>query len=519
MKPYTAYPSRLTAYACNNPPGVKFLMRPMHIPALCPPGLQRRLAHCEGVPYALLLCLFLLCGIAAGCSGKVEPHVMRNGLARGNIAALSERVAEKHADGEDFDVALNMARLYQMKGEWENSIASYNEALAILEEFEDRALINLREIAGNAGMFALARGAKGYFGAGHERSLLHTFNSLNYLMLGDINGAAVELRKMEHRQERWLAESAERLQKATEDAKGRELSSPEQLPQGYSMREILSDAAGRHIASTYQDPFSYALSATVCNLASDPEYAAVSGKRAVALNPLAAHIVNAEEQGKARSQKKGRTAPVVLRQTRPPEQENTSLDVFIITLTGLGPALYLERVYLWGPGIGRFSIDLPSYLRPIDTLNPPEILLGEKKFEAVPLLHVDALAYRALWDELRFETGAAITRAAIRVGAAYTAYAVAHSHKDTRQYSPLIGALTSVVLDLTSRIFDDNVRNWETLPSTGYLTLAKVPCGSELVVTIDGTERRLHLPEEGKTVVVLVSYITQNHMRVDYAVY
>ncbi len=465
---------------------------------------------------AFWLPVFFCCLMACGCAGKVDTRDLRAGIASGNVTGLRSEVENSHSPGEDFEIALNLGRLRQMEGKWEESIAAYNEAAHILREYEERAVVNIRGVSGDIGMFTLARGAKGYFGAGYERSLLHTMNSLNYLMLGDLDGAAVELRKMERRQEIWLAESAERLQKAVESAREAQPETPDALPAGYSMRAVLQDAVAREIASTYQDPFSYTLSATVCRLARDPLYAEVSEKRALALDPLAAAILRPEpREEKPQKSRRNRRGREEARQAAPPPGQ----EVLVIVLTGLAPSLYIERVRFWAPAIGSVMLDLPSYHPPVKPLSAPVLTLGGRTVAAAPLLHADLLAYRNLWDELRFETAAAISRAGTRAGIAAGVFAVTYANKDTRPYSGIAGALTSLILDLATLPFDQNVRNWETLPCTGYLARFEAAPASELTVAIDGAEQTVLLPPEGKTVVVLVSYITAQNMRIDYAAY
>lgn len=459
----------------------------------------------------LCLCLFLcLAGMLAGCAGKVSPEDMRNSLYSGEIQPLRATVEAAHTPGEDLDIALNLGRLYQMDGQWKNSIAAYEEATVIIEEYERRAIINMRELGGESGVFTLARGTKGYFGAGYERSLLHTFNSLNYLMLRDFQGAAVELRKMEKRQEYWLEESAERIRQAAQ--RNMLLTSPEDLPEGYSLRHILNDPRLQSAASNYQEPFSYALSAVVHTLAEDTEFATVSRERALALSPASASLFPGAAT--APEAKKAKGAPTA---AGSPTAEG--LNLMVLAFSGLAPALYMERVRTFAPFIGYVAVDLPSYLPPLFPAGDPRITVNGRELEALPLLATEALAYRNMRDELAYETAAAVSRAIVRAGVSAGAYAAARSHEDTRQWAWAIGALTTLVQDLASMSFDDNVRNWETLPARGYITLGTVPAGGELTVAFGSASQTITLPREGAGVIVLVSHLSNSYMRVDYVHY
>ncbi len=234
--------------------------------------------------------------LAAACSGRVGTDAIRSSMASGQTSPLLEKMRETHANYREVVTALNLARLYQIEGQWRLSIKAFDEALLLLEDYESRAVYNLRDFFAGAGTFLLARGSRGYYGTGYERSLLHTFNALNYMMLGDFSGAAVEMRRMELRQELWLQESESRLEQNLEKLRQRQAhpyNSPDSLPLQYSMRAMLSDPAVRALANNYQDPFSYALSSVLCRLAGDAQYAEVSRRRAAALNDGAAAMFDA----------------------------------------------------------------------------------------------------------------------------------------------------------------------------------------------------------------------------------
>ncbi len=462
---------------------------------------------CRGLVFCLFFCM---AGVLAGCAGKVSPDDLRNSLYSGEVEPLRDTVKATHTPGEDLDIALNLGRLYQMDGMWKESITAYEEAAAIIEEYESRAIINMRELGGESGVFTLARGAKGYFGAGYERSLLHTFNSLNYLMLRDFEGAAVELRKMEKRQEYWLEESAERIKQAAQRATP--LASPENLPVGYSLRGILNDPQLQSTVSGYQDPFSYALSAVVHSLVHDQEFAKVSRERALALNPTTA-VLFPDAPPKTKAKKKTNAQPA------PAPGNGDNLELIVLSFTGLAPSLYVERVRTYAPFVGYVVVDLPSYLPPLFPAGDPHISVNGQELMALPLFATEALVYRSIWDELTYETAAAVSRALVRAGVSAGAYAVASSHEDTRQWAWAIGALTTMAQDLASMSFDDNVRNWETLPARGYMTLGTVPAGGELAIAFGAISKTIPLPAEGKGVIVLVSHLSNSFMRVDYVSY
>lgn len=515
--------------------------------------------------------LLVLCALAAllfsGCAGRVSSSEIRSSIANGSVASLETELGDTHSSHGEMVTALNLARIRQMNGQWRKSIEAYEEASTLLGEYENRAIINVRGLLASAGAATLSRGADSYFGTGYERSLLHTFNALNYVMLGDYAGAAVEMRRMDQRQELWLEESQARIEKALQSGSG--YSSPDDLPVGYSMRDMLRDEAVRNLLNNYQDPFSYALGAVLYRINGDYQAADVSMRRAMALDrnaeQLFARAWPAGNSGKnKKEQHEGGTAKVPPLPLSPPRGEQAldrpatdvpeTQEVTILAFTGLAPSLGVENVRLWFPAVGYVLIDLPAYTRPVrgdapdarvpdgsrpdepgpgesgpdgpgsgksgpgrpDPDAPPRTLAG---FIFYPLLRTDLLAYRTLRDELGAEMALAASRAVVRAGIAGGAYAAAASHKDTRHIAPLVGALTTVILDVFSTSMSGSVRNWETLPNTGYIAMETVPRGSAVTIGRGSAKRLIPLPREARGVIILVTELSRHHVKVSHAIY
>ncbi len=522
------------------------------------------------LPLAATLCFALL---LSACSSRVGTETIRTSIATGETSPLLEKMRKNHDNYRELVTALNLARIYQLEGQWRLSIAAFEEALVLLEEYEGRAVINVRGMFSGVGTILLARGSQGYYGTGYERSLLHTFNALNYMMLGDFSGAAVEMRRMELRQEMWLHESQVRLEQNLEKiraSRGSSIASADNLPLQYSMRATLSDPAVRNLVNSYQDSFSYALSSILCRLAGDTQYAEVSLRRAAALDdgakvmfsqawgtndPVMKAAAAPSPQNKGRKQPaktRGAAAsaagnlkhthlksppveneapaapmpahfepripalppPVPDEGAMPPDQEVT-----VIAFTGLAPALRVEHIRIRFPVVGYLLLDLPSYAGAVRGATPQARCSAGNEFALYPLLRTDLLAYRTLHDEVRMEIASAVSRAMIRAGAAVAATAVAASHEDTRNFAPLAGLFVTALTDLFTTPFSASVRNWETLPNSGYIALTRVARGSSVTVGAGGGERTVSLPQEARGVIIMATQLSNANLRVDYVAY
>lgn len=288
-------PAAGRAVACRRAFIYKALMRKRiyALISLTPPAAGRvKAGLARGV------CLLLLCAVAAqlaACSSPLSTERLRAEMLSGNLPSLEQELRDDdEASGGALVNALNLARVLQLQGRRRESAAAFEKAAGILEEYEDRAELSARNLAGAVGRAAISRGSGGYYGRGYERALLHTLNALNYLLDGDFAGAAVEMRRMERRQELWLAEKEQRLLELAEaGGKSADASANWAPPQGYSMRALLENPALRADIDKYQDPFSYALSSVICRIAGDTEYAAVSMRRAASLSPEARALFRA----------------------------------------------------------------------------------------------------------------------------------------------------------------------------------------------------------------------------------
>ncbi len=428
--------------------------------------------------------------------------------------------------------ALNLARMQQLEGRWRDSIKTYDAALFILEEYERRAVINMRAVLGSVGSVTLARGSGGYYGTGYERSLLHTMNALNYIMLGDFAGAAVEMRRMEMRQELWLEEKEHRLRAAVEAAqrnKSASYGTPDynetSLPPGYSMGQILSSPEIRSMAGGYQDPFSYALSSVLCRIAGDRSYADISLRRACLLSDMANGMFRqawGAGQNTARAEQKMLDTYGWLPQTPPLPSKNISgqpmQEVTLLMLGGVGPALKMEQLRVPNVVTGYVLIDLPAYEPPVPA-RFPSIEVPGNDFKLYSLLRSDVLAYRELYDELSYEISASVARAVTRAALASGGFAAGASKDDSKFLAPVLGLMLSMGMDKYAEADAKNVRNWETLPAAGYMGLFSLPRGAAVDISFAGKTRTVSLPETARGVVIVVSQVETSNVRVDYAAY
>jgi hypothetical protein len=425
---------------------------------------------------------------------SIDSKTLRSRISKSQFEQTLSTLTAETSDQNEFWYWLNLARLQQGNGDFNSSINSFEKSFEILDEYENRAKVNLRKVGSLLGSALLSKGAESYYGKGYERTLMHTLNALNYTMLGNFEGAAVEMRRMEQRQEFWLIECEEQLKEATKakDKAERWGSDVSHIPREYSMSALLEDETLRTLANNYQDPFSYALSSIISDIAFPYEnFGEVSLKRSLSLNPD--------------------VAKAFIKSPFKPKGKNGTISVTVVVLAGEAPTVTIEKIrFPLFNGANYTSIDLPSLTPAINDISVVTIATDTLRLQPPRLLQTNMMAYKTLKDELIGELSKAVVRASTKAIIA-------------KQASDNLGAfgglMASLAMDIGSSMADSDYRNWELLPNSGYLSKFEAHQGESLSITMNDRQESFTLPEDKKGVLVLVSYITNDNIRIDYVAY
>jgi hypothetical protein len=463
-----------------------------------------------------LISCSLLCSLHLSATA-LDSDTLRSSLSKPQFEQTLATLSADTSDQDEFWYWLNLARLQQANGDFNGSINSFQKSFDILDEYENRAKVSLRNVGSFLGSAFLSKGAESYYGKGYERTLMHTLNALNYTMLGNFEGAAVEMRRMEQRQEFWLAETEEKIKEAAEEKakaekSGSDLSS---MPSGYTMASMLEDPSVRNLANSYQDPFSYTLSSIISSIAFPHEnLGEVSLKRALSLNPDVSKVfvtlpVSSKSAPKAPSQPvkgknvtKGKGAEV-------PKIEK--MEITVIVLAGEAPSVKIEKIrFPLFNGANYTSIDLPAFNPPINDISVVTISTDKLRLQPPRLLQTNAMAYKTLKDELIGELSKAVVRATTKA-------VVAKQASDN--FGFLGGLVASLAMDAGSSLADSGFRNWELLPNSGYLSKFEAFKGETFTITMNDRQESFTLPKDKKGVLVLVSYLTNDNIRIDHVAY
>jgi len=451
----------------------------------------------------------LLCAVQIHAS-ILDADTLRASLSKSQFDQTLASFKSDTSDQDEFWYWLDLARLQQANGDFSGSIGSFQKSFEILDEYENRAKVSLRNVGSLIGSSLFSKGAETYYGKGYERTLMHTLNALNYAMLGDFEGAAVEMRRMEQRQEFWLAETQEKIKEAASDQakaerNGNNVSS---IPNGYSMAAMLEDESVRKLANNYQDPFSYTLSSIISNIAFPSEnMGEVSLKRALSLNPDVSKVFVKLPASTAASKSQTKGAKGI----QPEAAKNTKMDITVVVLAGEAPSIKMEKIRFPIFHAAEYtSIDLPAYNPPINDVGMVTVSTPRLRLQPPRLLQTNALAYKTLKDELTGELSKAVVRATTKAVLAKQA---------SDNFGAFGGLMASLAMDVGSSVAETKFRNWELLPNSGYLSQFEAQSEDTLTITMNDRQESFTLPKDKKGVLVLVSYITNDNIRIDHVAY
>ncbi len=447
-------------------------------------------------------------------AASLDSDGLRSGLSKPQFEQTLAAFSADTSDQDEFWYWLDLARLQQANGDFNASIVSFQKSFDILDEYENRAKVSLRNVGSLLGSALLSKGAESYYGKGYERTLMHTLNALNYAMLGNFEGASVEMRRMEQRQEFWLAETEEKIKQAAADKakaekEGNNLSS---IPGDYTMSALLEDESVRNLANNYQDPFSYTLSSIIANIAFPTENTGeVSLKRALSLNPNVSKVfaklpsTPAANAPASKNGKKGKKEP------QNDAVKSPKMDITVVVLAGEAPSVKIEKIrFPLFNGANYSSIDLPAFNPPINDISIVTINTEKLRLQPPRLLQTNALAYKTLKDELIGELSKAVVRATTKA-------VIAKQASDN--FGAFGGLMASLAMDVGSSMVDSGFRNWELLPNSGYLSQFEGRPGETFTITLNDRQESFTHPNDKKGVIVLVSYLTNDNIRIDHVAY
>ncbi len=397
---------------------------------------------------ARLVCALASCLLFAGCATWSDSFrdIERNLAEQRYDEALLALERQGDAKSDQLLYLLNKGMVQRMAGDFRAS----NETLeAAKKRMEELSALSLRE---QTTAFVINDGSRAYAGEEHEQVLVHLYEALNYIALGDLDNARVEALQVDVT----LRAQAERTKESryTDDAFARYLT-------GMIFEDLgeWSDAmiAYRKSYEAYQK-YQKLYGATVPqSLKHD-------------LLRLTGHLGLADEQ--RRYQKEfGIEQWTKLSDWR----EQGELVLFLHN--GLAPLKRERSTAVLDPGSGHLiRISLPFYESRSSVSGAARIVAAEREARTEVFEDVQAISQRALQDKMPAITARALARAVVKGVASKAARDAAHKKNGGDSLGAAFAGLAVEVAGVLTERAD--TRSWATLPRDIQVARLALPPGT-----------------------------------------
>ena len=349
--------------------------------------------------------------------------------------------------------SFELARLKMLRGDFAGSSAILAPQLdEMFDETNEGPILKKGQIAGNilAGTLADDR-AIPYELPAFELLLGLQYQAINSLCLGESDNARVYLRRATAVQEQ-LKEEHEKPADATSDGTGKEEETKNAETAVAQIDAKLAPVADM-VRASYENALAWYLMGIFFSKENDPSNAAIAYREA------------------------GRISPAIQPFTQP--AAGTGRDVIVVYEEDLVDALEPIKIPLpFGGTI--WSVDFPVFNAPAHV--PAQIAVeagGALQATCVPVVNVQALAYRNLKDRLPGVVTRNVTRAAVKIAAQQVA-----NHVRTGSGAGDLALRLGVMAfnAASTAISEADTRAWQTVPEHVHLARFRLPAGSTSMV-------------------------------------
>ncbi len=445
-----------------------------------PDRLLKRALVVVGVSLAALLA-------GGGCSTSSlfvayprQINPLLRDVRAGRASAKLDRLDGKVTGTDRVLYLMERGRLAQVRGDRDMSMADYRAAIEGFQTQTQDADVTARGAAAQAAAVVVNDNVLPYRVAGYEAVMLYHFQALNYLMAGDVQGAAVEVRRAGFEQRLALQRHQQEVARARADAEGRQLAlgdAEQRVARAYAG---LDEATGA-VKDSFQNAATFYLSGIVYELAGQPNDAYIDYKKALEIAPgnpyvqrdalrLARALGMSDDEAELRARFPGAAQ-------NPPGPGSGSLvvigdDDFIPQKEQLKIPI---PIISGGRYCGLVAVAFPIYQTRWS--NPAPFVVevnGAREGSTHVVCSLRALAVKALKERLP----AMLARQALRAAAKGVT-----AKELTDNFGPGAALAASVVNYVTEQA---DLRGWYSLPDNIQIARFSVPAGTARVVIRHG---------------------------------
>ena len=387
-----------------------------------------RMDICSGLPGRIILAFLALS--LAGCATYSQQAVsMRDNLLAGR-ADLARQTAEKEDENQnDVLACLNKGMLRRMT----NDYAGSNQILEVAkQQMESLYGISITDAAASV---TINDAVRDYKGDRYEQVLLHAYMAMNYLQLGELDSARVEMLQADVKMMEWGEQ-------------------PDEDPFVRYFAGIIYEALGEND----QALVSYRKARDV--------YIAKRNELKLDLPVmLKKDLLRLLADQGLRDEYKIVQAEYGLAGFEPAQLIDNSGELIVILNNGLAPIRTETAIMTFSSEVqSNVRVALPVYAAESAPVNNARLNIGGRRVELETVEDVDSLARQALDEDMPLIMTRAIARAVVKY----------QSQQSAQDQHALAGFLLTVTNIATERA---DTRSWTTLPQEIQMTRVMLPAG------------------------------------------
>lgn len=394
--------------------------------------------------------ILVLPWLAAGCatfSDSLSP-IERNLAAERYDDALAALEKQSHSSRDEVLYQLNKGMLLRMKGDY----AASNEAFETAKKL--MSVLYATSVSETTASFIINDATRAYAGEEYEQVLVDVYKALNYLALGTLDDARVEVLQADVK----LRQIAERLKSS----------------------HYADDAFARYIAGMIYEQEGEWSDALISYRQAYEAYKKEKVYARVGIPPFLKRdlLRLTEREGLTDENEKYRKEFGIDRWTGADDLAKSGELVFILN-NGLAPILREQSKGVYDPVSNiAVKIALPYYQsRPVSVARV-EISAGGASAASAVVEDIDAIARDSLDAKMPAIVARAVARQVVKVMAAHKAQQAAQHSGNNRDSAALAGLIVGLAMNIANVATERaDTRSWTTLPREVQIARLPLPPG------------------------------------------
>jgi hypothetical protein len=463
---------------------------------------------------SLKLCIMLSAAMLVGCTSigindlfygySEQMKQSRSAQLSGEFVKAGSLVISVNRYHNNYGLSqLEKARLQFLANNWSSSQQGFELAYDQIQAQEDAAKIQISRGLKVASAVVTNDNAIAYDIPSYEQVMLHSYQALNYLYQGSLEGALVEVRRANLVQEKALKTNQNVLYKAKDEMEKKGISN-NQLHSNYpSMDNLIGE-----VKNSFQNAYTFYLSGLLYEAGKQPNDAYIDYKRAIEIYPNNTYL----QQDVLRLAKKLEMyEDYALFQQKfgsyKAENKNNSGRIVVVFEQGIVNAKEEARLNLpifnSNSNVKFFTFALPVYRGNLSKLKPLSINIDEKNHLSQEIVRLQSLATKDLQGQL----AGLVTRQALRL------VAKEQLRQNLKKSGGDVGNILASLYNVASEKAD--TRSWSSLPDNiQIMTINNIEAGhKKLAISYAGKKEiiEIEVTDNGTTLINFIEIAGFTH--------